>query len=195
LHSTSTVSSVFIGRGSSWEERALRMLPITFVYVCVSVSKSCLCSSLRISFRVVSHKSSIAFVLTQLLNMLVYAGFTVFIIVVPTFPPKISRHSLHFTHNLHFLIFITTEPSFRILSKNFLETDLEALYDKMFPFFHFVSLYLLWLAPSALQHRGTQLIPVIPETRQRDAKNTYTLTSLGRNWYTAVICKMTAGRN
>jgi len=35
----------------------------------------------------------------------------------------------------------------------------------------------------------------LPEKRPRDATNTVTLNSPGRNWYTAVIWKVTAGRN
>jgi hypothetical protein len=58
-----------------------------------------------------------------------------------------------------FTIFISTTPSFRFVSKNFLETEFEALNDKkIFPFLascHFINFS---LAPSSLQQRGTQLL-------------------------------------
>jgi hypothetical protein len=76
-----------------------------------------------------------------------------------------------------------TEPSFHVLKRIFLETDLEARYDKeIFPFFtiyHFI--YFHWLhLPSSSVGRNWYTT-VITENQLRDAKNTPTVCSLGRN--------------
>jgi hypothetical protein len=69
-HNTSWVASILVGIGSIWEERALWLfLLIFYMSLQGTISKYWLCSSLWISLRVLPHKSSIAFLLTDLVNI------------------------------------------------------------------------------------------------------------------------------
>jgi len=96
--------------------------------VYVRVSKSWLCT-LRISFRVLSHKSSIAFLLTELLNICRFKPVSLSLAMLRTKSPP-ENLSAFISLYTAYTFFITTEPSFHILKRNFLETDLEARYDK-----------------------------------------------------------------
>ena len=88
----SWVSSISVGRGSSWEERALCMFLLMFLMsLQVTVSKYWLRSSSCISLRCLSHKSCIAFLLTELFNICrfkqasLYVALTFFVSTSPSF--------------------------------------------------------------------------------------------------------------
>jgi hypothetical protein len=73
------------------------------------------------------------------------------------------------------LIYVSliTTPSFRALNKKFFEKELEALIDKqIFPFFFYVSLHELSMAPYSLQQRWTLLACTQPPPGKRQPGTT-----------------------
>ena len=186
----SWATSVAVGRGSSWEERAVWIfLPVFCVSLYVRVSKSWPCSSLWIRLRGLSHKSSTAFLLIELFNICRFI-FTVFTMIVHHIRPEnLSTSTARF---VAFTFFISTTPWFHFVGKNFLETELEAINDKkIFAFlalYHFMNFHWLHLHSSSVAHNRCAIWP-------RDATSTLTLSSPGRSSYTAVIGKVTAWRN
>jgi hypothetical protein len=134
-----------------------------------------------------------------------------------TFPPKISRLSLHFTQHLHFLLVQRHRSmlSARIFWKRKLKPLMTMRY---FPFSLRITAATFTgsiFIPAAWDTTGTQLLQlktdcgtqlilwsstawyttVIPLKWPQDATGTLTLSSPGYNWRTAVIWKVTEGRN
>lgn len=143
------MSLMSVGRGGRWDERTFRIL---FLIFCVFKSKSfqVLASKfLRISFRALSHKSPLPFCWQ---NCLIYVNCS----QLHCCASHSARKSLdfHWT-SCRIYVVISTAPSFHVLSKNILETELEAPNDiEIFSFFtsyHFINF--LWLhLPSKLIH-------------------------------------------
>ena len=128
-----------------WKKKQLRGVcfmnaPPNVRCVCVRGSKSWLCSSFRISFRVLSHKSSIAFLLTELLNMCRFKPVSLSLAMLRTKSPPPENLSTFISLYTAYTFLLRQNHLFIFSTGIFWKRILKPVMTKSFPFSLFITL-------------------------------------------------------